>query len=65
MAQLVFDAIEKIEVSIRTNIVYTLSHKYGSHWQDDESIYKPEQHPRIYNADKCGNMYRETLRDFL
>ena len=40
---LVFDAIEKIEVSIRTNMVYTLSHKYGSHWQDDESIYKPER----------------------
>lgn len=38
---LVFDAIEKIEVSIRTKMVYILSHRYGSHWQDDKSIYKP------------------------
>lgn len=38
---LVFDAIERIEVSIRTQIVYHLGLKYGSHWQDDETIFKP------------------------
>lgn len=37
---LIFDAIEKIEVAIRTQMVYTLSHRYGSHWQDNETIYK-------------------------
>ena len=37
---LVFDAIERIEVSIRTQITYQLSHKYGSHWQTDASIFK-------------------------
>lgn len=31
---LVFDAIERLEVAIRTQIIYKLSHKYGSHWQD-------------------------------
>lgn len=36
---LVFDAIERIEVSIRTQITYQLSHKYGSHWQTDASIF--------------------------
>lgn len=37
---LVFDAIEKIEVAVRCQIVYQLSHKYGSHWQDDPSIFQ-------------------------
>lgn len=37
---LVFDAIEKIEVAVRCQIVYQLSHKYGSHWQDNQSIFK-------------------------
>ena len=36
---LVFDAIERLEVAIRTQIIYQLSHKYGSHWQDDKNIF--------------------------
>lgn len=36
---LVFDAIERIEVSLRTQIIYQLAHKYGSHWQDNEDIF--------------------------
>ena len=35
----VFDAIERLEVAIRTQIIYQLSHKYGSHWQDDKNIF--------------------------
>lgn len=38
---LIFDAIEKIEVAIRTQMVYILSHRYGAHWQDNASIYTP------------------------
>lgn len=37
---LVFDAIEKIEVAIRCQLVYVLSQKYGSHWQDNALILK-------------------------
>ena len=38
---LIFDAIERIEISIRTQIVYSLAHKYNnSHWQDDSLIFK-------------------------
>lgn len=37
---LVFDAIEKIEVAIRCQLVYVLSHKYRSHWPDNPSILK-------------------------
>ena len=40
---LVFDAIERLEVAIRTQIIYKLSHKYGSHWQDQASIFNPPQ----------------------
>lgn len=38
---LVFDAIERLEVAIRTQIIYQLSHKYGSHWQDNAHIFNP------------------------
>lgn len=37
---LFFDAIDKIEVALRCQLVYVLSHKYGSHWQDNASILK-------------------------
>ena len=47
---LVFDAIERLEISIRTQIIYQLSHKYGSHWQDDPSIFKI-----THKKDKDGN----------
>lgn len=37
---LVFDAIERIEIALRTQLIYQLSHKYGSHCQDQRSIFK-------------------------
>ncbi len=37
---LVFDAIERLEIAIRTQIIYQLSHKYGSHWQDKSEIFE-------------------------
>jgi len=37
----VLDAIERIEVALRTQFIYSLSHKYGSHWQNIKAIYKP------------------------
>lgn len=41
---LVFDAIERLEVAFRSQIIYQLSHKYGAHWHDDTSIFKtPER----------------------
>lgn len=36
---LIFDVIERIEISIRTQVIYQLSHKYGSHWQDNPNIF--------------------------
>lgn len=40
---LIFDVIERIEVALRTQIVYQLSMRYGSHWQDNSSIFLPER----------------------
>ena len=36
---LIFDAIERIEIAVRTQIVYQLSMRYGSHWQDNPAIF--------------------------
>jgi abortive infection bacteriophage resistance protein len=37
---LIFDAIEKIEVALRTQIIYQWSMTYGSHWHLDQKLYK-------------------------
>lgn len=36
---LIFDAIERIEVSIRTQLIYQMAHRYGSHWHEDPRLY--------------------------
>ena len=43
---LVFDAIERIEIAIRSQIIYQLSLKYGSHWQDKKDIFEIKSHIR-------------------
>ena len=37
---LIFDAVEKIEVALRTQIVYQWSMSNGSHWHLDQNLYK-------------------------
>lgn len=37
---LIFDAIERIEISLRTQLIYQLSQKYGSHWHTNKLIFK-------------------------
>lgn len=42
---IVFDAIERIEISIRTNLIYFLSHKTQDwNWFEDISHFKNEEH---------------------
>lgn len=36
---LIFDAIEKIEISLRTKLIYSLSHELGPWWFQDLEIY--------------------------
>jgi len=40
---LVFDAIERIEISVRSQLINQLSLKYGSHWYDNPSIFNVKQ----------------------
>lgn len=40
---LVFDAIERIEIALRTQVIYQLSLKYGAHWQDDSTLFRTPQ----------------------
>ena len=37
---LVFDAIERIEVALRTQIIYQYSMAYGGHWPGNSSLYR-------------------------
>lgn len=36
---ILFDSIERIEVALRTQLVYQLAHKYGSHWHDNPNLF--------------------------
>ncbi len=36
---LILDAIERIEISLRTNIIYVLSHKHGPFWVSNNGLY--------------------------
>ena len=57
---LVFDAIERLEVAIRTQIIYQLSHKYGSHWQDNAHIFMPSREVTLRDGRKITiDVYRE------
>lgn len=40
MRILVFDAIGKIEIALRTQIIYQFSMRYGSHWQTDPNLFR-------------------------
>lgn len=48
---LVFDAIERIEIALRTQVINQLSAKYGTHWKDDKSLF------RDYKNKKTGQTY--------
>lgn len=37
---LIFDAIEKIEIALRTQIIHTFALTYGSHWQLKPELYR-------------------------
>lgn len=40
LRQMVFGAIEQIEVALRSRMVHILSLKYGSHWHDNQDLFK-------------------------
>ena len=52
---IIFDVIERVEVTIRAQIIYQLAHKYGSHWQDNPSIFNPAIVRGRYTIDIFGD----------
>ena len=50
LRNLMFNAIEKIEVAVRARIVQAYSEVYGSHWFYDETLYK-----QVSKTDRKGN----------
>lgn len=57
---LIFDAVERIEIAIRAQIIQQLSQKYGSHWQDNKSIFKQPSESHSHIGDSVAyNVYKE------
>lgn len=58
---LVLDAIERIEIGIRTKLINHMSLKYGSHWHEDKTLYKA---PYEDGAGKKINTFK-FIKDYL
>jgi len=61
---LVFDCIERIEIAIRTQMIYLMSRKYNnSHWQDDISLFKePYQNQLGYTFDPYNELQKLIIK---
>ena len=46
LRMLVFNAMSKIEVALRTQIIHQFAIEYGSHWQTNRSLYKTNRNRR-------------------
>jgi abortive infection bacteriophage resistance protein len=57
---LVMDAIERIEVSLRTNWAYTLSHSYGPHAHLQRDLFKAKW-PHGKNIEMLENPFEKTV----
>lgn len=55
---LIFDAVEKIEVALRTQIIYQWALTNGSHWHLDQGLYKD----RIKFIKHLGSLQKEINR---
>ena len=49
---LIFDAIERIEIAVRTQIINQLCEIHNSHWQDKESIFNPPFTKTLNNGER-------------
>lgn len=55
---LVFNAIEKIEIALRTKIIYEFSLRHGSHWHENPQMYR---NPFYFNKN-VNSLYEEVDR---
>ncbi len=53
-----FDALEKIEIALRTQIIYCYSIQFGSHWYEDATHFR---NPQLFKGD-IENLDREIRR---
>ena len=55
---LVFEALEKIEIAFRTQIIYRWSMEYGSHWYTDPMLFRNS----MYFANSLSSLEKEINR---
>lgn len=55
---LIFDGLEKIEIALRTKIIYHFALNYGSHWHENAALYRDT--PRFIND--ISMLYKEVNR---
>jgi abortive infection bacteriophage resistance protein len=55
---LIFNAIEKIEIALRTQIIYQYSLVYGGHWHINPSLYNNS----VYFAEQIASLQKEVDR---
>lgn len=61
---LLFDAIERIEIGVRTRMVYTLSMSHGAWWFEDDSLVKNHTH-FITNIADIDKELRQSKEEFI
>lgn len=47
---LIFDEIERIEISLRTQMIFQFCHAYGNNWYENKDLYKSPQYYYKFNA---------------
>lgn len=70
---LIFDEIERIEIALRTQIIYHFSHQFGPNWYEDKKLFRKPGHYYEFNLLLGKEMertsevfirhYRETYSD--
>lgn len=61
---ILFNAIERIEISIRTKLIYHFSLSYGPHWHLDKDIFNNIRHFN-YLKNKINNAVSESSEEFI
>lgn len=63
LRKLVFRALEKIEIALRTQIIYQFAKNYGGHWQLEPSLFRDTARfvRHLESLDKEVNRSRETF----
>lgn len=58
---IVFNAIERLEIALRTKLIYHLSLTYGPHWYIDPSLFDSQVSQLQSKIDYCENRVNELV----